>query len=287
VLRYTPFYRKLKQLIMGGLIGRTVSLNAVEGVGAFHQAHSFVRGHWSNTKKSSPMILAKSCHDLDIIRWLVDASCTKVASFGSNSWFHSGNRPDGAPLRCPDGCPVEKDCLYNARRYLEDQEAWLSYVMPGYDTASREERERWLAGSPWSRCVYQCDNDTVDHQTVNMLFVNEVTATFTMTAFDGGRNIQIYGTEGRLYGGDFLHRVTGHWFVFEPNEGPRQTFDIAIPAGGYDGHLGGDSGLVSALYEELTGPEESMTSPLEVSVDSHLMAFAAEESRLAGRIVEL
>lgn len=287
VLRYTPFYRKLKQLLHEELIGQLVSLNAVEGVGAFHQAHSYVRGHWANTRTSSPMILAKCCHDLDIIRWMVHAPCRSIASFGSNTWFHSGNKPEGAPARCTDGCPVEQDCLYNAKRYLGDQAVWMSYVMSGWAEATPGERESWLRKSPWSRCVYQCDNDTVDHQTLNMFFVNAVTATFTMTAFDGGRNIQLYGTKGRLMGGDFLHRITGNWFIFEPNEGPRQTFDIEIPKGGYDGHLGGDSGLMAALYDEMTGPVEAMTSPLDVSVESHRMAFAAEESRLAGKTVNL
>lgn len=233
------------------------------------------------------MILAKSCHDLDIIRWLVDSPCLNVASFGSNSWFHSGNKPEGAPFRCTDGCPVENDCIYNAKRYLDDQTKWLDFVMSDMESATRDEREAWLKESPWSRCVYQCDNDTVDHQTVNMEFAGKVTATFTMTAFDHGRGIELYGTKGRLKGGDFIHRVTGHWFIFEPHYGERKTFDIDIPEGGYDGHLGGDGSMIARLYDEITGPEESMTSPLGVSLESHFMAFVAEKARVSGKVVSV
>jgi predicted dehydrogenase len=287
VLRYTPFYRSLKQMVADGCIGDLVTLNAVEGVGPWHQAHSFVRGHWADTGKSSPMLLAKSCHDLDIIRWLADAPCVAIGSFGRNSWFHAGNQPEGAPARCFDGCPVGENCIYNARRYLDDQQRWLGYVMSGCDEATPDERAEWLRGSPWSRCVYQCENDTVDHQTVNMEFANGVTATFTMTAFESGRRIQLYGTRGRLRGGESLHRDTGKWFVLEPHDRPAEYLDIEIPDGGYGGHLGGDAGLVDALHDEMTGPEEAMTSPLDVSVESHCMAFAAEESRQSGIRVRL
>lgn len=279
VLRYTPFYRKLKQLLREGLIGELVSFNAIEGVGTWHHAHSFVRGHWSNTRLSSPMILAKSCHDMDIIRWLADSSCRSVGSFGSNAWFHEGNKPAGAPARCTDGCPAADTCPYDANQYLEDRLEWLAVVMTGCAEATPDERKSWLANSPWGRCVYQCGNDTVDHQTVNMEFSNGRTATFTMTAYDAGRSIQLYGTRGRLKAGDSTHRDTGHWIIFEPHDGPAQTLDIGIPEGGYDGHLGGDTGLVDALYDEITGPEDLMLSSLDVSVESHAMAFAAEESR--------
>lgn len=287
VLRYTPFYGKLRQLLQEGWIGQLITLNAVEGVEPFRQAHSFVRGHWSNTKTSSPMILAKSCHDLDIIRWLVDAPCQRISSFGSNTWFHSGNKPEGAPLRCTDGCPVENECFYNAKRYFGEEREKLNFIMSGMENTTRQQQEDWLKSSPWSRCVYQCDNDTVDHQTVNMEFANSVTATFTMTAFDHGRNIEVYGTKGRIKGGDFLHRLTGSWFHFESHDGRRETFDIEIPEGGYDGHLGGDGGMMNRLFDEMTGPKDAMTSPLGVSLESHFMAFAAERARLAGQVVRL
>lgn len=287
VLRYTPLYRTIKGMLADGCIGELITLNAVEGVDPWHHAHSFVRGHWSDTRRSSPMILAKSCHDLDLIRWIAGAPCSRIASFGSNTYFHPSSSPEGAPSRCTDGCPAESRCLYNARRYLGDQGRWLGHVMNGSETASPAERERWLAESPWSRCVYQCGNDTVDHQVVNMAFASGVTATFTMTAFDSGRSIQIFGTEGRLRAGESVHRDTGKWIVLEGHDGSRQLVGLDLAGEGHGGHLGGDEGLVDALYGEMTGPEESMTSPLEESVESHRMAFAAEQSRLAGSLVHL
>lgn len=289
VLRYTPFYQKLKLLIDSGALGDLVSINATEGVESWHYAHSFVRGHWAVKEASSPMILAKSCHDLDIIRWLVGAPCKSISSFGGLRHFNRANKPQGAPPCCLSGCPVGQGCVYNAERYLTDKAFWMfvSSLPEGTDESTRRE---WLHTSPWGRCVYQCDNDVVDHQTCNMLFHNNVAATFTMTAFEEDRHIEVFGTKARLIAGSRVKEGFGCDILLRYNasdqEPERYTVDVA--GEGYGSHMGGDTGLVDALYDEMRGCDASkMTTSLDVSVESHALAFAAETSRLSGETIQL
>ncbi len=288
VLRYTPFYETVKRIVDSGELGGIVTLHASEGVGTWHQAHSYVRGHWAVTKKATPMIVAKSCHDMDIISWMMGVPCKQVASFGSLSYFHSGNAPAGAPMRCHEGCPAAPECPYDAARYFHEHKKWLTYVHPNPE-ASEAEAAPWLAQSPWGRCVFHCDSDAVDHQVVNLVFQNGATATFTMTAFDSGRNIEIMGTKATMRGGDFVRREAGCDIILRSHaDGAARRVSVEVPGGGYDGHAGGDSGLVNALHGEMTGPAPSeMRSSLARSVQSHLMAFAAEEARKSGEVINL
>lgn len=285
VLRYTSFYRKIKSLLDEGHLGDLVSINATEGVEAWHQAHSYVRGHWAVEADSSPMILGKSCHDLDIIRWIVGSKCQSLSSFGNLMHFTFSNKPEGAPERCLSGCPVGDSCIYNAARYLGDQRGW-TFVSPLRDDCGDDALREWLHQSPWGRCVYQCGNDAVDHQTVNMLFDGGVTATFTMTAFDEGRSIEIFGTKARLIAGHRVKENYGCDIIVKDHASERQPDRYSV--GDYDSHMGGDAGLVDALYGEMSAKDESeMTSSLDVSVESHQMAFAAEESRRSGETIRL
>lgn len=289
VLRYTPFYSRIKDIIDSGALGRVATLDATEGVELFHMAHSFVRGHWAITEKSSPMIIAKSCHDMDIISWLVDAPCEAVSSFGSLSYFTAANAPAGAPARCTDGCPVAPECPYDAHRYLKQDRPWLQWVNDRHDAASDDELKAWLHQSPWGRCVYRCDNTAVDRQTVNLTFANSVVATFTMTAFSRGREIAIRGTKAALFAGDAVRRHTGYDLIVENHvTGATNRIKIEEPSGGFAGHFGGDAGLMAALPHELRRPDSAtMRSSLQRSVESHAMGFAAEESRLTGQTVRL
>jgi predicted dehydrogenase len=289
VLRYTAFYKKLKSLIDSGILGDVVSMNATEGVEAWHQAHSFVRGHWSVCEKSSPMILAKCCHDMDFIRWLVGAKCQSLSSYGGLRHFKRDNMPEGAPERCLSGCPVGRECVYNAERYLTDKSWWL-FVSPLPDDADEATRREWLHTSPWGRCVYRCDNDVVDHQTVNLLFENQVTVTFTMTAFEEGRHIEFFGTKARLIAGGRVREGYGCDILIRFNASNQEPMRVSIGAndGEYGSHMGGDPALIDALFEEMRGKDPSeMTSSLEASVESHDIAFAAEASRLSGKTVLL
>jgi len=285
VLRYTSFYTKVKEIVDSGVLGELVTVDAREGVEPWHQGHSFVRGHWGVTGKCTPMIVAKSCHDMDILSWLVGKPCKRVSSFGSLNYFTAANAPEGAPLRCTDGCPAGDRCFYNALRYMDRQKTWLPYIMDGAETASNEEIHAWLAGSPWGRCVYRCDNDAVDRQVVNLEFQGAVTATFTMTAFDSGRSLVICGTKGKLIAGSLLR--DGHDVLVEMHTGDKLAYNISYDSVGYGGHGGGDGGIVGALDVELAKPAREMRSGLWASVESHLMAYAAEESRVTGCTVDL
>ncbi len=284
VLRYTPFYSEVRRILDSGELGRLISVNAIEGVQPWHQAHSFVRGHWSVKAKSSPMILAKSCHDMDILAWLVGAPFTRLASHGALTHFRAENAPAGAPARCSDGCPVGDTCRYNAALYAKPEgRRWLAMVHDRAKEATDDEILAWTRTSPWGRCVYRCDNDVVDHQVLALQFANAVTATFTMTAFDEGRHLELFGTEGWLRGGSFVKRQLGCDLVVQRhgwNQEPRRI-TLQEAKHGYAGHGGGDWGLMETLHEDLTRPDPAgMRTSLEVSLESHRMAFAAEAARL-------
>jgi len=287
VLRYSPFYVKVHEIVASGALGDVVTLDAREGVGAWHQAHSYVRGHWAVTGKATPMLVAKSCHDLDIISWLVNRPCRQVHSFGSLSHFTSANAPEGAPDNCTEGCPVGDTCPYNAMLYASRQRGWLQWVMDGGRDASEEDVRSWLSSSPWGRCAYRCDNDAVDHQVVLMEFEGGVTGTFTMTAFDSGRNLTICGTKATLRGGDEVRAQSGNDIIVQYHTGNTVRYGVSNDVGGYDGHGGGDPGLVHAIDREFAKPAAEMRSGLHASVESHLIGYAAEEARRTGSSVRL
>ncbi|MCI9317993.1 MAG: Gfo/Idh/MocA family oxidoreductase, partial [Oscillospiraceae bacterium] len=190
VLRYTKFYGTLEAMLRRGEIGKIETIDAVENVAYWHQAHSFVRGNWRRSDETSPMILAKSCHDMDILRWLAGERCLKVQSFGSLDYFRPDRAPAGAAERCLDGCACKAACPYDAEKiYLTAPHSGLRTKGPGWpcnvlcDEPTEERIYEALRTGPYGRCVFHCDNDVVDHQTVNLEFANNIHATFTMTAF--------------------------------------------------------------------------------------------------------
>lgn len=292
VLRYTPFYSTLKKMLSEGAIGKLQTIDAVEHVAYWHQAHSFVRGNWRNSNETSPMILAKSCHDMDILRWLADAPCRAVSSFGKLSVFKPECAPQGAALRCLDGCKVKESCPYDAEHIYLDHETtgyrkgargWPVTVLCN-GTASEEGIYKALREGPYGRCVYHCDNDVVDHQVVAMEFENEVTATFTMTAFtrENHRTIRLMGSLGEIEG-DMLNNQ----IIYKPFGKPVQTIDCNNEQVN-GGHGGGDAGLMRAAFALFAGEKGEALTDISVSVDSHLMALAAEESRKnGGKKIEL
>lgn len=284
VLRYSPFFITLKKLITDGRIGECVSINHEECVGNVHQSHSFVRGNWGNSKRSSFMLLQKSCHDMDILQWLVDKPCRKVQSFGALGYFVAKNAPAGSPEYCIQGCPEEESCPYNAvKLYLEDKgNDWFRTTCTRQANPTDEMVEQALRTTQYGRCVYKCDNDVVDRQTVNLLFQDDITATFTMNAFNkGGRFIHIMGTEGEIRGAmDGSSPITLYSFRTRQT----QQIPVAVP----DSHGGGDEGIVRSFREYLLGEYQGMSiSDIAVSVDNHLIAFAAEEARKMGTVVDL
>ncbi|MFI6926056.1 Gfo/Idh/MocA family protein [Nonomuraea spiralis] len=286
VLRYTPYTRALKELLDAGRVGEVVSVQHLEPVGWWHQAHSYVRGNWRRTDESTFMLLAKSCHDLDWLVHLTGRRVTRVSSFGGLHHFRPENRPAGAADRCLD-CAVEPGCPYSAARIylpLAGQDVWPLSVLT--DDVSEQGVLEALRTGPYGRCVYACDNDVVDHQVVNLEFDGGATASFTMTAFtpSGHRQTRIFGTRGSI-DGDGVH-LTVHDFV----TGRSETLDTRPPGDGTagGGHGGGDEGLVAAFLAAVETGDRSpiLSSPAE-SLHSHLIAWAAEHSRLTGETVPL
>jgi predicted dehydrogenase len=282
VLRYAPFFSKIKEIIDSGEIGDVVTVVHNENVGDLHHAHSFVRGNWGIGKESSPMILAKSCHDMDIMQWLIGKDVLRLSSFGSLSYFTKANCPKEAPPRCTNGCEV--DCPYDSRKlYLNSDNEWFRSVAVGHYNATDEEVEAALKTGPYGRCVYQCDNDVVDHQVVSMEFEDGVTAIFSMSSFtpDISRSIKIMGTRGQIRGHSGPESIKVFNFI------DRSEREILVGSRG--GHGGGDAGIMEAFCAYLTGKSlDNTISEANISAQNHMLCFAAEKSRLqGGAIVEM
>lgn len=287
VMRYTAYTQKVKEIVDSGRLGEIVSLQHLEPVGYWHQAHSFVRGNWRNEQESSFMLLAKSCHDLDWLRYIIGKHCLQTSSFGNLKHFRKENAPTGASERCLD-CPVESTCPYSARkiylgRLAHGYAGWpVSILTPEVTEESLLEA---LRTGPYGRCVYFCDNDVVDHQVVNLLFEGGASASFTMTAFNRtrDRDTRIFGTHGELTGNGQIIEV--YDFLSDETE----TIDTQITSGDLlSGHGGGDFGLMSRFVAALQHNDQSLIlSGADETLESHLMVFAAEQARMENRVVSI
>ena len=286
VLRYTKFYAVLEDLLRRGEIGKIETIDAIEHVAYWHQAHSFVRGNWRNSSETSPMILQKSCHDMDILRWLAGAPCLKVQSFGSLDYFKAENAPQGAAPRCLDGCACKDACPYDAEKiYVTDPRTGIRGRGKGWPCAvlaSEPDEDKIYAAlrtGPYGRCVFHCDNNVVDHQTVNLEFEGNIHATFTMTAFtqDCRRTIKVTGTLGEIEGDMAKNALTLRRFGR-----PEETFDLNEEGGQFSGHGGGDFGLMASFCRLIARGGGAGLTGVDASVESHVMALAAEASRLDG-----
>lgn len=274
VLRYSPFYQTIKQAIDSKEYGKIVHINQIENVGYWHQAHSFVRGNWRNEKESTFMILAKCCHDLDMIAYLTNKRCEYVSSMGELSYFTSKNAPEGSTMYCVD-CPL-KDCPYHALNWYSKHPLWVK--LPELPSENQEEFIRaWasLKDNPYARCVFMCDNDVVDHQIVNMQFEDHSTANLTMVAFSNQfyRQTHVYLTKGEIYGNMLEKKIYCTRFG-------QMTKTIDLTEQFQDAHGGGDTGLIDDLYDIMCGKQRNSRTNIEASMISHKIAFAAEKSRL-------
>ncbi len=280
-LRYHAVYREVKKLIDSGTIGRVISIDQLEGVEPVHQSHSFVRGNWSKESESTFMLLAKSCHDIDVLIYLVGDECARVTSFGKLSYFNKANKPDGAPGRCSDGCPHEAECSCSALRIYGKPEFWGQYL--GLDRVSQAERDAFVATSDHGRCVYDSDNDVVDHQVVNFEFAGGATGTFTMTAFAPlGRQLRVHGTHGYLTAHTETRKIE---FCSFSNGAKLHTIQVPEEGGG---HVGGDDNVMHCLVRAINenDPSQVLTGT-EESLKTHVVAFAAETARREKRVVEI
>jgi len=260
---------------------RLASFDQLESVGNIHQSHSFVRGNWGNEERSTFMLMSKSCHDLDIFAYLVDQPCQRVSSFGSLTHFRKENAPPGAPPRCTDGCPVEESCVYSAYKVYMPENA--KYAFPALAYKNHDEKLEALKTGPYGKCVYQTDNDVVDHQVVSFEFRDGVTGTFTMTAFafPGGRTIRLHGTQGYMKSNVESNSIDLYRYADNSHT------QIKIPPQ-EGGHGGADDNVMRNLVHALRtdDPGAVLTSTAE-SLASHKIVFAAEKARLEKRVVEL
>ena len=282
VLRYSPFFSKIKEILEEGRIGRMMSIQHIEEVGYWHHAHSFVRGNWRNKEESSPMILQKCCHDMDIMLWLADSKCKKISSFGELTYFTEENAPTGAPKYCMDGCEHRDQCpFYAPRFYLEHPKAvedGLVYAVT--DQADSVHVLEALKKGPYGRCVFQSDNTVVDHQTVDIEFENQVTASFLMTAFTNqcARRIRIMGTKGELKG----DMEAGTIEIIDFVSGTNDLIQLHTPS---KGHSGSDMSMMRE-FVRMVGEGKTGKTDASVSVASHLMALAAEEARISRLVID-
>ena len=289
VLRFTPFFRLLKQIIDEGRIGKVMNIIHIECVGNVHQSHSYVRGNWHKTADSSPMILAKSCHDIDIIQWLLGEECTRVHSFGSLRYFCRENMPEGAPEYCYQGCPAEADCPYSALKIYEQRTfpAFVKTATKKHDPTDEDIRKA-ITETNYGKCVFQCDNDVVDHQVVNLEYASGATVSFTMSAFSkGGRKIRIMGTKGELY----AEMSDDHVMVFDFLTRKIEKIMIADAIRDEEitgGHGGGDRGIIRSFCQMLAGTYTGNSiTDISTSIKNHLTTFAAEESRCTDKIITM
>jgi predicted dehydrogenase len=276
VLRYSSFFQAVRRVVNSGQLGRVVHVEHSENVVWWHMAHSFVRGNWRNAEKSGPMILTKCCHDLDILYWILREKITHVASFGDLTHFTPENRPDGAPDRCTDGCPVAENCKYDAVRFYVNQETTWPYSVV---SLTPEDRVDALQSGPYGRCVYACDNDVVDHQVVLMETERGTTIKLTMQghADHEHRALRYEGTRATLIG-RFGH--DGSELSLHDHLSGNITKIPVTPEFPDVPHGGGDFGLMRSFVNAMNGvPDDSLTTA-EESLESHLLAFAAEKARM-------
>ncbi len=280
VLRYAPYFVKLRELIQSGVLGKVVSIQHFEPIQHIHMSHSYVRGNWHNSKQTTPIILAKSCHDLDILRWMLGKPAKSIQAFGDLSWFKKENAPEGSTARCTDGCKVERSCPYSALEIYHRKRTW-TYV---FDLPEKKEEHGdfildKLKTTNYGRCVYRMENDQPDHYTTNILFDDNVTASFSMEAFTSysGRRTRIMGSLGDVVG-DMTSMTHTDFLTGKKTEWKQES----------DGHGGGDWRLVNDWLLAISKKDPSLlTSTIDQSIESHIMGFMAEKSRKTKKVMDV
>lgn len=279
VLRYHPYFIKLKELACSGELGNIISINHCTSVGVDRATHSFVRGLWSREADTNPMLISKCCHDIDFLLWLTKTRCRKITSFGSLRWFRSKNAPEGSAERCID-CKVEAQCPFSAVDLYRVRRDWISnFDIPQGKTIDQVIEDELREGK-YGRCIYHCDNDVVDHQIVSMEMDSEVTINFSMDLFTlkDHRKTHICLTEGEIDGNETLLRVRrfrgGAETVYDFSNLSHQPF-----------HAGADLDIVADFIDAIHSEEKYLRTSIDLSVESHRICFEAERSRKEQRMV--
>jgi predicted dehydrogenase len=282
VLRYSPMYMKLKDLLDEGAIGDVISVDMTENIGFYHYAHSYCRGNWRNTDISTPLIVAKNCHDTDMLCWLLNKNWISVSSIGGLKFFKKENAPEGSAERCSD-CQFKDTCIYSAFRIYNDEafEKVAGLAKHGCLGKTHEEINESLINPDnlYGRCVFHCDNNVADYQIMNALFEDGITVQFKTIAHTNSlaREIKFFGTKGMLYATPGEKSVTLELLYDKPLKIPYDE-----PIGGYAHHAGGDVAIVKQFIEYIeTGVRAKNVTDITDSLTGHSLAFLAEESRLA------
>lgn len=293
VMRYTPLTRRIKAILDAGTIGEIVTVDHIEPIGPWLYQHSYIRGPWGNESRATFALMSKSCHDFDWLSYIIGRKALRVSSFGGLYEFVPERKPAGTTERCLD-CPIKDSCLYSATRFyypiVDDPDSELKdFVWHLTEDGTRAGVDKALREGPYGLCVWNSDNDVVDHQVVNMEFEGNVTATFTMTTFgpmDAGRMTRVFGTKGfmdvsfsEISVRDFLSgETTVEKVLVEADSDLREE----------TGHGGGDGGVIAAFLETLRAPAgASNLTDARTSLMSHRMVWAAEEARHTGKVVDV
>ncbi|MDR1409180.1 MAG: Gfo/Idh/MocA family oxidoreductase [Oscillospiraceae bacterium] len=288
VLRYTPFFRTIKDIVQRGEIGDVMNIVHEENTGYWHFAHSFVRGTWRRLDESAPYLLAKACHDFDLLHWFMDKPCENVSAYGKLTYFHSGNKPADAPPYCLDGCPRLNTCPYSVEKLYLSKKTPIGWGIPTVSelpyNPGKERTRKVLRKGQYGRCVFQCDNDVADNHSAIMRFADGSTASMSVSAFNNefSRRIHVMGTKGELYGRDDTMHLQKRIWGSKPET-------LKIREIGKSGHGGGDAGLTGTVHALMTGqsvPRNNLTT-LQETRYSHRIVYAALESIKSGQTVQL
>jgi predicted dehydrogenase len=284
-MRFIPFYEKLAELVGSGAIGRLVHLDLREHIAAWHMVHSYVRGKFRSTREAAPILLAKSCHDLDLLSWLVGERPARVSSSGALSHYCASGVPAAVPERCTDGCPIQAECPHDAVRFYASPDEKLARHWPWSDVSldpAREARMQALRTGRYGRCIYRCDNDVLDHQSVSIEFANGVTASFGLHGFanEERRTARISGTKGEIRG--VLHDG-----VIEVARVGALGVERHTTTGSPLNHFGGDDRLLDHFSEVIaSGDLARLRSAGASALEGHLLGFAAERARATASVVD-
>ncbi|MBS9525711.1 Gfo/Idh/MocA family oxidoreductase [Litoribacter alkaliphilus] len=288
VLRYAPYFVKMKELIADRAIGEVISIQHFEPIEHVHMAHSYVRGNWHNSKETTPIILAKSCHDLDIMKWIIDKPSKKIAAMGDLKWFKKENAPEGSTARCTDGCAVEQDCPYSALKiYHKGRRSTFVFNLSENKENHGDEILEKLKTTNYGRCVYRMENDQPDHYVTSIQFDEGITANFSMQAFTSyaGRRTRVMGSMGDMVG-DMKELVVSDFRTGEKTTLVPKAEDVENYRN--SGHGGGDWLLMRDFVQAVSKQDSTLlTSTISDSIESHMMGFMAEESRKTGKIMDI
>ena len=273
VLRYHPYFMKIKELVDSGELGHIISINHRTSVGVDRTAHGFVRGIWRKEAVTNPMLMSKCCHDIDFLLWLTKTPCRKLTSFGSLRWFKEKNAPEGSADRCID-CRVERTCPFSAIDLYRVRRDWIANFDVPQGKTIDEVIEDQLRHGLYGRCVYRCDNDVVDHQIVSMEMESEVTVNFSMDIFTlkDNRETHISLTEGEIDGDETILRVRKFRGATE------KVYDFSDIAH-TPFHAGADLAIMADFIDVIRTGRRDLVTSIDRSVESHRICFEAERSR--------